>query len=205
MELSKTEQRLLWLLVNNQGQTISRSVLVDQIWTDGDEYVAENALSVAVKRLRDKLSAQTCIKTVYGIGYMWVAGHGLILGISCLFLAAAVAFFSHRTLHRTMDKLDAMLAAAMDGTFQESTFDESMLSTLETYFAHYLSTSAASAQNVMVEKERIKELIGDISLQTKIHIANLLLYTELLQEEALSPQSQSMCPPSTPRQQSCSF
>ena len=36
------------------------------------EYVDENALSVTIKRLRDKLGAQKYIKTVYGIGYSWV-------------------------------------------------------------------------------------------------------------------------------------
>ena len=46
--------------------------LVDRIWTDGAEYVDENALSVTIKRLRDKLGAQKYIKTVYGIGYSWV-------------------------------------------------------------------------------------------------------------------------------------
>lgn len=72
VELSKTEQKLLHLLVENRGQTVPRSLLVDRIWTDGAEYVDENALSVTVKRLRDKLSAQAYIKTVYGIGYSWV-------------------------------------------------------------------------------------------------------------------------------------
>lgn len=72
VELSKTEQKLLRLLVSNAGLTLGRSDLVDRIWTDGAEYVDENALSVAVKRLRDKLGAQDYIKTVYGIGYTWV-------------------------------------------------------------------------------------------------------------------------------------
>lgn len=72
VELSKTEQKLLHLLVENCGRTITRGDLVDRIWTDGAEYVDENALSVTIKRLRDKLGAQEYIKTVYGIGYSWV-------------------------------------------------------------------------------------------------------------------------------------
>lgn len=75
IELSKTEQKLLRLLVENRGNTLTRDYLVDRIWTDGAEYVDENALSVTVKRLRDKLedtpSKPTYIKTVYGIGYTW--------------------------------------------------------------------------------------------------------------------------------------
>lgn len=72
VELSKTEQKLLRLLVENPGRVLKRGELVDRIWTDGAEYVDENALSVTVKRLRDKLGAQEDIKTVYGVGYSWV-------------------------------------------------------------------------------------------------------------------------------------
>lgn len=72
IELSKTEQKLLHLLVENQGGVVSRDKLIDRIWTDGAEYVDENALSVAIKRLRDKLGAHEYIKTIYGIGYSWV-------------------------------------------------------------------------------------------------------------------------------------
>lgn len=75
VELSKTEQRLLRLLIENKGITLERGQLIDRIWTDGAEYVDENALSVTVKRLRDKLeevpSNPQYIKTVYGIGYRW--------------------------------------------------------------------------------------------------------------------------------------
>lgn len=72
VELSKTEQKLLHLLVENRGRTMMRGDLIDRIWTDGAEYVNENALSVTMKRLRDKLGAQEYIKTIYGIGYCWV-------------------------------------------------------------------------------------------------------------------------------------
>ncbi len=71
VELSKTEQKLLKILIDNSPNTVKRDTLMDRIWTDGAEYVDENALSVTVKRLRDKLAAHECIKTVYGIGYVW--------------------------------------------------------------------------------------------------------------------------------------
>lgn len=75
VELSKTEQKLLRVLVENRGQTLPRATLVDRIWTDGAEYVDENALSVTVKRLRNKLedipTSPKYLKTVYGIGYTW--------------------------------------------------------------------------------------------------------------------------------------
>ena len=71
VELSKTEQKLLRLLIQNKGQTLTRDYLVDRIWTDGADYVDENALSVTVGRLRKKLNAANQIKTIYGIGYVW--------------------------------------------------------------------------------------------------------------------------------------
>ena len=72
VNLSKTEQRLLKLLVSNRGTTLSRERLIDRIWSDGAEFVEENALSVTVGRLRQKLGGAP-IKTVYGIGYVWEA------------------------------------------------------------------------------------------------------------------------------------
>ena len=71
VELSKTEQKLLYILVKNENIVVKRDTLIDKVWTDGSEYVDENALSVAVKRLRAKLSANNHIKTVYGLGYKW--------------------------------------------------------------------------------------------------------------------------------------
>ena len=69
IELSKTEQRLLRLLVQNEGINLRRDFLLDRVWNDSAEFVDANALSVSIKRLRDKLGTPGCIKTVYGIGY----------------------------------------------------------------------------------------------------------------------------------------
>lgn len=75
VELSKTEQKLLRILVENRGHTLPREVLVERIWTDGAAFVEENALSVTMKRLRSKLERDPAkpeyLKTVYGIGYTW--------------------------------------------------------------------------------------------------------------------------------------
>ena len=77
LSLSKTEQRLLRLLVENRGRTLSRETLLDRVW-DGGEFVDENTLSVAVRRLRAKVEedprAPRFIGTVYGLGYTWKEG-----------------------------------------------------------------------------------------------------------------------------------
>ena len=75
VEFSKTEQRLLRMLTENKGSTIKRSALIDYVWSGDSEYVDEHALTVAIKRLRDKLEEDAShpahLKTVYGIGYTW--------------------------------------------------------------------------------------------------------------------------------------
>ncbi len=126
---------------------------------------------------------------MYGVAAMreWIG----LFGLCSMALAAAWVYGTHRRTRRTMETLAAMLDAAMNGDFHESTFDESLLSALETRFAHYLAASTTSAKQVSAEKERIKTLISDLSHQTKTPIANLLLYTELLAEQPLPPDAQT--------------
>ena len=75
VDLSRTEQRILYLLVFHPGQILTRERLMEWVWPDGTEYVEDNALSVGISRLRDKLednpSKPEHIKTVYGKGYQW--------------------------------------------------------------------------------------------------------------------------------------
>lgn len=73
VQLSATEQKLLRLLVENRGRILPRDTLLDRVWTDGAEFVEENALSVTVGRLRRKLGDGAPIRTVYGVGYQWGA------------------------------------------------------------------------------------------------------------------------------------
>ena len=75
IELSKTEQRILYFLTSNPNIIITRERLLEWVWSEGTEYVEDNALSVAIRRLRDKLEDDSSnpqyIKTAYGKGYMW--------------------------------------------------------------------------------------------------------------------------------------
>ena len=75
VDLSRTEQHILYLLVFHPGQILTRERLMEWVWPDGTEYVEDNALSVGIRRLRDKLednpSKPEHIKTVYGKGYQW--------------------------------------------------------------------------------------------------------------------------------------
>ena len=107
-------------------------------------------------------------------------------GYACLAALAFLAAFlwERRRTRRLLRRLDRMLDEAARGDFQEERFDETLLSNLETKLAHYLSASAVSARNLQGERDKIKSLIADISHQTKTPIANVLLYTQLLDEQA---------------------
>ena len=75
IELSKTEQKLLRVLFENKGKVLKREYLIDEVWQGDTEFVDAHALTVAIKRLRDKLEEDVqkpkYIKTIYGIGYTW--------------------------------------------------------------------------------------------------------------------------------------
>lgn len=74
LTLSPTEQRLLRLLIQNAGRTLSRDLLLERVW-DGGAFVDENTLSVTIRRLRQKIESDpkkpVHLRTVYGIGYVW--------------------------------------------------------------------------------------------------------------------------------------
>lgn len=112
-----------------------------------------------------------------------MAGWGYAAVIGAALLAAALVLWQRRQSRKILENLGKMLEAAMEGNFTEDSFDESLLSALESSFAHYLAASTVSARKVDAEKEKLKVLIGDISHQTKTPIANILLYTQLLKEQ----------------------
>lgn len=86
---------------------------------------------------------------------------------AAILLCAAAIWCERRKTRRTLEKLNEMLTDAMRGDFTEDSFDETLLSALESKLAHYLAASTVSARNVSTEKEKLKTLIGDISHQTK--------------------------------------
>lgn len=113
----------------------------------------------------------------------------IVIALAAILLSIVIVLLEHRKTKRIMRKLHQMLDLAMDESFKESTFDESLLSAVESKLNRYLTACAVSARNVTAEKEKIKALLSDISHQTKTPIANLLLYAQLLEEQDLSEES----------------
>lgn len=108
-----------------------------------------------------------------------------VTGAFCIILSLLAVLFYHFHTLRIIHRLEHMIDSAIDGSFTEQFFDESRISALENRFAKYLSAAETSYRNITTEKNSIKELISDISHQTKTPIANILLYGELLKEQDL--------------------
>lgn len=108
-----------------------------------------------------------------------------IIGFAVVILSISYGLIERYKARRTLKRLNRMLDQAIDGSFSEKAFDESLLSSVEGRFHRYLSASAVSARNVKEEKEKIKELLSDLSHQTKTPISNILLYAQLLEEQEL--------------------
>lgn len=69
ISLSQPEYQLLLLLMRNKGKTVTREVLLTQVWDNNGSYVNDNTLTVTMKRLREKLHQPSCIKTIRSFGY----------------------------------------------------------------------------------------------------------------------------------------
>ena len=100
--------------------------------------------------------------------------------LSVIFLLICMLLIQHFGQIKMLNRLDAMLDAALANTFTESEFSEKRLSKIETKMYRYLSAGKTSLAQINSEKEAIKSLISDISHQTKTPIANILLYAQLL-------------------------
>lgn len=84
---------------------------------------------------------------------------------------------------RNWERLNQMLDEGIRGEFEESKYDESELSKVESKWKRFLQDSVMAKQNLETEKANIKGLISDISHQTKTPMANIKLYSELLSEQ----------------------
>lgn len=75
LELTAVEYRLLCLLVQNTGQTLTRNTILNALWDGNGNFVDDNTLSVYIRRLRGKIetdpSEPAHLLTVRGFGYRW--------------------------------------------------------------------------------------------------------------------------------------
>ena len=70
------EYRLLKVLTKNPQVVLTRQVLLEKLWDIDGNFVDEHALTSTISRVRNKIENpdHAYIKTVYGMGYMWIGG-----------------------------------------------------------------------------------------------------------------------------------
>jgi two-component system response regulator protein BraR/BceR len=72
IDLTKNDYKILKMLLENKGKTVSREALMTRLW-ETDSFVDENTLTVNMTRLRKKLEAaglENFIVTKKGLGYL---------------------------------------------------------------------------------------------------------------------------------------
>jgi len=76
--ISATEYRLLKYFMSNAGQVLTKEQILAALWDNQGSFVDENTLSVNISRLRAKIEDESkspkTIKTIHGMGYVWVKG-----------------------------------------------------------------------------------------------------------------------------------
>lgn len=116
-----------------------------------------------------------------GITMLWI-----IISLSILLILAVVyILYSRHQTKKIMQTLDEMLENVENGSFHENCYDESMLASIEERMAKFLYSTTVTKEKVQQEKENVKTLISDIAHQTRTPVANILLYSQLLQEQPL--------------------
>lgn len=72
--VTPTEFRMLVLFLENAGQLLTYSLLLDRLWDSDGRFVDKHTLAVNVNRLRGKIEDEghKYISNVYGMGYQWL-------------------------------------------------------------------------------------------------------------------------------------
>lgn len=76
ISVTANEFKLLQMLMENAPNVLSRNIILEKLWDVDGNFIDGNALSVYMKRLREKIeedsSKPSLIGTVRGVGYKWM-------------------------------------------------------------------------------------------------------------------------------------
>ena len=112
----------------------------------------------------------------------------IVFGTGMLVLAAGIWVYGRQKERRLLERLESMLEKARSGSFRQEEIDETMVSSVENSMARFLEDSRLAEKNLNQRKEKIQTMISDISHQTAIPISNILVYSQLLEEDCTDPQ-----------------
>lgn len=72
VDFTPTESRILYYLIQNKKQVVTKEQLLDYVWGIDHTFIDANTLSVNISRIRTKLTPHQGIETIFGVGYKWV-------------------------------------------------------------------------------------------------------------------------------------
>lgn len=114
----------------------------------------------------------------------------IIVTAIILICCIVIVLLNRYQTKRLMARLNRMLDIAITGNLSQDIPNETMLSQIEEKLSRLIHIAALSKDRIQTEQDRIKALVTDISHQTKTPVSNIVLYTQLLNEQAdLSPQA----------------
>lgn len=113
----------------------------------------------------------------------------LVVGIigSCMLIFGLFQVYKAR---KVLDRMDSLLDKAIAGEPVLVQFDEAYPSKIEENLQRFLAIQQQQAQKSQAEKLAVKQLIANISHQTKTPLANILLYNQLIMEKTQEPHTQ---------------
>lgn len=105
----------------------------------------------------------------------------ILIGI--LVILIGILLYKYIVLRSEMSELSDYIDKALDGNLEITEFDEKELSKIKSKLIKFLYASQVKEAKINTEKSKTKDLIADISHQTKTPITNLSLYISLLEED----------------------
>lgn len=102
--------------------------------------------------------------------------------IGLLVLIIGIILYKYIVLRSEMSELSDYIDKAFDGNLEITEFDEKELSKIKSKLIKFLYASQVKEAKINTEKSKTKDLIADISHQTKTPITNLSLYISLLED-----------------------
>ena len=105
----------------------------------------------------------------------------IVLFLLCLLLAWAALIYRKREKKLKISILQ-MLEEASSGLFQEKRFDETSVSEVENRMWNYLENRQTAMERIERDRQRMQSQISDIAHQAVLPVSNIVLYTQLLEE-----------------------
>ena len=103
--------------------------------------------------------------------------------VGILVILIGILLYKYIVLRSEMSELSAYIDRALDGNLEITEFDEKELSKIKSKLIKFLYASQVKEAKINTEKSKTKDLIADISHQTKTPITNLSLYISLLEDD----------------------